>query len=148
MHYHILSFDKQEGKTTMKITDKRFWIFEGFTIIHAIAEAWVVDNMIYVVCIFAVCALSGIITWLLADGKDWITFGFTYEVVHVYCVSLLIWIAELINFSLNSNEVHLLGVNAFFVFISVFIIITAVPSFVLAFVGYELFRVNEIESGE
>lgn len=78
----------------MKPKDKRFWIFESFTLLYAIGlmvlaivfwgKTVTIDLSLFVV---GLCLASGIITWLVADGKHWFIFGLIYEVIFLFLIN-------------------------------------------------------------
>ncbi len=66
----------------MKLTDKRFWKFEAFTFLYAIGLILLVgflfdkpipfERTVYFSSLFL---LSGLVAWLVANGKHWFVFG-------------------------------------------------------------------------
>ena len=74
----------------MKLTDKRFWIFEAFTIIYAgllmlleliiFGKSLTGEIMLFII---AWCCITGSITWPFANGKHWFVFGLIYEALFI-----------------------------------------------------------------
>lgn len=135
----------------MKLTDKRLWIFEGYTILYSILLMFllcVVSGKPYMLdaqlLLTVFCAISGLITWFIAYGKHWVVFGLIYEVVFITVISIFFWVYCSIISSVD--EITLM---MFFYFIPIIAIITVFSSVALAFFGYHLInkksRDNEID---
>lgn len=124
----------------MKLIDKRFWIFEGYTILYSIllmSLLCVVSGKPYMLdaqlLLTVICATSGLIAWLIANGKYWVVFGLIYEVVFITVISIFFWIYCCIISSVD--EITLM---MFFSFIPIIAIITVFPSVALSFFGYHI----------
>ena len=93
----------------MKLTDKRFWIFEAFTFLYAIGLILLVgflfdkpipfERTVYFSSLFL---LSGLVAWLVANGKHWFVFGIVYEIIFMILWALMLAVAHYIEYdSLN-----------------------------------------------
>lgn len=133
----------------MRLTDKRFWIFECSTVVYATVlllivyifwgKPWTFTILPSVIVFSGVC---GCITWLLANGKHWAVYGIIYEAVQLSVGSILFWMKYVMN---RHGEVDEIDVMIFLYSIFVFVIITIFPTFALAFFGYKLFQKREKE---
>lgn len=128
----------------MRLTDKRFWIFEGFTIVYAVVLLLIVyigwDKsyvFVYLPSMILLCGMCGFFTCLLSNRRHWFVFGLIYEAVLLCVSSVLFWMHRL--FAFNS-EVDSIDVNSFFLCILFIFAISIIPTFVLAFFGYKLFQ--------
>ncbi|GFI66786.1 hypothetical protein IMSAG192_00308 [Muribaculaceae bacterium] len=87
----------------MKLTDKRFWIFEGFCILYSVLLMEIVDLLFgssmlgFKLIIIGSCMISGLMTWLMADGKHWAIFGIIYEAVFLLIISAIFWVSFFIS---------------------------------------------------
>lgn len=128
----------------MKLTDKRFWIFEAFTIIYAgllmlleliiFGKSLTGEIMLFII---AWCCITGSITWPFANGKHWFVFGLIYEALFI-----ILLFAYLIIDGLIHGLMDWIYLPLCFAFIFTIAIICLIPSIVLAFVGYHLFNRN------
>lgn len=133
-----------ENRGVMKLIDKRFWIFEAFTLLYAVG-LMLLGYLIYgnssvmgfQLLIVSLCCMSGLVTWLIANGKHWLLFGLVYECVLLFLISVCLWLLT------DPKEPSL----DFYMFIGTAImtiaIYTIIPSFILAFCGYRLFQSKE-----
>lgn len=133
----------------MKLTDKRFWLFEVYTILYSILLMFllcVVSGKPYMLdaqlLLTSFCVTSGLITWLIANGKYWVIFGLIYEVVFITVISIFFWVYCSIISSVD--EITLM---MFFYFILIIAIISVFSSVVLAFFGYHLINKKGKDNG-
>jgi len=133
----------------MKLTDKRFWIFEGFTIVYAVVLLLIVyigwDKsyvFVYLPSMILLCGMCGFFTWLLSNRRHWFVFGLIYEAVLLCVSSVLFWMHRLFAFA---GEVDSIDVNIFFLCVLFIFAISIIPTFVLAFFGYKLFQKRDEE---
>ena len=127
----------------MKPADKRFWIFEGFTLLYAIAlmildfMAWGHSAAGTLFFFVGSCCTSGWVTFLIANGKHWLVFGLVYEVIYL----LLLFMYLLADGWMSGyfDEEYL---DMCLAFIYPIAIVSLFPSLALAFVGYHLFNEN------
>ena len=126
----------------MKLTDKRFWIFEAFTIIYA-GLLMLLELIIFgkpltgeiMLFIIAWCCITGAITWPFANGKHWFVLGLIYEVLFIILLSAYLMID-----GLNSGLLDRIGFEMCVAFVFPIAIVCFIPSMILAFVGYHLFN--------
>lgn len=132
-----------------KLADKRFWIFEAFTILYAIGlmglgyMVWGNSSVIeFQLFILSLCCISGLITWVIANRKHWFILGLVYEAIFLLLISICLWIEAMT----SNNTVNVLfDIDLFSAFVLVILLIAAVsfvPSIVLAFIYYHLFNMN------
>lgn len=87
----------------MRLTDKRFLIFEGFCILYSVLLMEIVDLLFgssmlgFKLIIVGSCMISGLMTWLMADGKHWAVFGIIYEVISLLILSAIFWVSFFIS---------------------------------------------------
>ncbi len=131
----------------MWLKDKRFWIFEGFTMLYVILLSilghliWgkTTTSIEFILSLVGVCAGSGFITWILANRKHWLLFGLIYEGVFLLIISCVFLIATIINHRAVFNDLWL-DVWIFIVYIITIGAFTIIPTLILAFIGYKLFQ--------
>lgn len=130
----------------MKLTDKRFLIFEASTLLYAIVlmalgcMVWSKTATIELGLILGcLCLVSGLMTWLIANGKHWFVFGLVYEVVLLclIAVSCVIGAAETDGTVFND---FWLDVGILLAFIFSIGVASFLPTMALAFLGYHLFH--------
>ena len=133
----------------MKLTDKRLWIFEGYTILYSILLMFllcVVSGKPYMLdaqlLLTVFCAISGLITWLIANGKYWVIFGLIYEVVFITVITIFFWV-----YCSIIGSVDEIALMIFFSFIPIIAIITVFPSVALAFFGYHIINKKGKDNG-
>lgn len=132
----------------MKLTDKRFWIFEAYTLLYAIGltllgcVVWgktaTIELGLFLAC---VCLISGLITWLIANGKHWFVFGLVYEVVFLCLIAAFCVIVAVVTSGTIFNDFWL-DVGILLVFIFTIGVVSLLPTIALAFFGYHIFRKN------
>lgn len=132
----------------MKLTDIRFWIFEASTILYAIGltvlgcVVWgktaTIELGLFLVCL---CFISGLITWLIANGKHWFVLGLVYEVVFLCLIAAFCVIAAVVTNGTIFNDFWL-DVGILLVFIFTIGVVSLLPTIALAFFGYHIFRKN------
>ena len=128
----------------MKLTDKRFWIFEAFTIIYA-GLLMLLELIIFgksltgeiILFIIAWCYITGAITWPFANGKHWFVFGLIYEALFI-----ILLFAYLIIDGVISGLLDWIVFEMCVAFVLPIAIVCLIPSMILAFVGYHLFNKN------
>ena len=128
----------------MKPTDKRFWIFEAFTIIYA-GLLMLLELIIFgkpltgeiMLFIIAWCCITGAITWPFANRKHWFVFGLIYEVIFIILLSAYLMID-----GLNRGLLDWIDFEMCVAFVLPIAIVCFIPSMILAFVGYHLFNKN------
>ena len=135
----------------MKLTDKRFWKFEAFTFLYAIGLILLVgflfdkpipfERTVYFSSLFL---LSGLVAWLVANGKHWFVFGIVYEIIFMILWALMLAVAHYIEYdSLNhAIEDGIIDACVFVYLLVVPAIVMFIPSLVLAFFGYHLINKN------
>jgi hypothetical protein len=137
---------EERGKE-MWLKDKRFWIFEGFTILYTILLCFL-GQLIWnktttsiedVLLLVGICAGSGFITYILASKKHWFLFGLIYEGVFLSIISCIILTDAIINHRTVFNDLWL-DVGIYFVYIITIGAFTIIPTLILAFIGYKLFQ--------
>ena len=128
----------------MKLTDKRYWIFEAFTIIYAglliLLELIIFGKSLtgeIILFIIAWCCITGSITWPFANGKHWFVFGLIYEALFIFLL-----FAYLIVDGVISGLLDWFGFEMYVAFVLPIAIVCFIPSMILAFVGYHLFNKN------
>ena len=129
----------------MKLTDKRFWKFEGFTILYAgvlmLLELTIFGkSLTSEIVLFTIgwCCITSAITWPFANGKHWFAFGLIYEVIFILLLFAYLMIDGLIRGLLNWIDYLEMCV----VFVFLIAVVCFIPSMILAFVGYHLFNKN------
>lgn len=130
----------------MKLTDKRFWIFEVSTLLYAIGltalgcVVWektaTIELGLFLTC---VCLISGLITWLIANGKHWFVFGLVYEVVFLCLIAAFCVIVAVVTSGTIFNDFWL-DIGILLVFIFTIGVVSLLPAIALAFFGYHIFR--------
>lgn len=131
----------------MKLTDKRFWIFEGFTIVYAIVLLLLVIALsgksfsLDILFIFVgVSCISGIITWLLGNGKHWFAFGLIHEGVMLFIIVTFLWIS-----AIAYNQFDSIAISIILYTMTTFVAISIIPTLALANLGYGLFQKREMK---
>lgn len=131
----------------MKLTDKRFWKFEAFTFLYAIGLILLVgllfdksipfERTVYFSSLFL---MSGLVAWLVANGKHWFVFGLVYEIIFMILWTLMLAVAYYIEYdSLNhAIEDGVIDAGLLVYLLVVPAIAMFIPSLVLAFFGYHL----------
>lgn len=129
----------------MKLSDTRFWIFEVSTLLYAIGltalgcVVWektaTIELGLFLAC---VCLISGLITWLIANGKHWFVFGLVYEVVFLCLIAAFCVIVAVVTSGTIFNDFWL-DIGILLVFIFTIGVASFLPTIALAFVGYYLF---------
>lgn len=129
----------------MELTDKRFWIFEGFTIVYAIALLMLVIALsgksfsVDFLLIFAGgSCMSGAITWLLGNGKHWLVFGLIHEGVMLFIIATSLWIS-----AIAYNQFDSIAISIIIYVMTAFVTISIIPTLALAYFGYGLFQKRE-----
>ncbi|WP_289740794.1 hypothetical protein [Muribaculum intestinale] len=139
----------------MKLTDKRFWIFEGFCILYSILLMEIVDWLFgssmlgFKLIIACMCLISGLMTWLMADGKHWTVFGIIYEAVFLLIISAIFWVSFFISTPLYTwifKETYA-DIELFGYLILTIGTFTFLPTLGLAFFDYQLFRRDKDKNG-
>ena len=130
------------------LRDKRFWIFELFTLFYAMGltalgcVVWgktsSIELGIFLVCLCFMCSL---LTWLIANGRHWFVFVLVYEAVFICLIAAFCVIVALITGDSVFNDLWL-DVAILFAFIISIGAVSLLPTMVLAFLGYQLFRKN------
>ena len=132
----------------MRLTDKRFLIFEGFCILYSVLLMEIVDLLFgssmlgFKLIIACMCLISGLMTWLMAYGKRWAIFGIIYEVISLLILSAIFWVSFFISTPLYTwffKETYA-DIGLFGYLILTIGTFTLLPTFGLAFFGYQLFR--------
>lgn len=132
----------------MRLTDKRFLIFEGFCILYSVLLTEIVDLLFgssmlgFKLIIAGSCLISGLMTWLMADGKHWAVFGIIYEAIFLLIISAIFWVSFFISTPLYTwffKETYA-DIGLFGYLILTIGTFTLLPTFGLAFFGYQLFR--------
>ena len=123
----------------MKLTDKRFWKFEAFTILYAGVL------MLLELTIFGKSLTSEIVLFTIgwccitsANGKHWFAFGLIYEAIFIILLFAYLMIDGLIRGLLD--WIDYLEMCVAFVF--PIAVVCFIPSMILAFVGYHTFNKN------
>lgn len=129
----------------MKLIDKRLGLFEIFTLLYAIGltalgcVVWdktaTIELGLFLAC---VCLISGLITWLIANGKHWFVFGLVYEVVFLCLIAAFCVIVAVVTNGTIFNDFWL-DIGILLVFIFTIGVASFLPTIALAFVGYYLF---------
>lgn len=89
--------------------------------------------------VIGVSCISGLITWLLGNGKHWVIFGLIYEGVFLFVMLALLLI--LVEFTKESDSGNIfLDVYIFTGTIIMIMVISIIPTLALAFFGYRLFQ--------
>lgn len=139
----------------MRLTDKRFLIFEGFCILYSVLLMEIVDLLFgssmlgFKLIIVGSCMISGLMTWLMAYGKRWAIFGIIYEVISLLILSAIFWVSFFISTPLYawiSKETYA-DIELFGYLILTIGTFTLLPTFGLAFFGYQLFRRDKDKNG-
>jgi len=130
----------------MKLSDTRFWIFEVSTLLYAIGltalgcVVWektaTIELGLFLAC---VCLISGLITWLIANGKHWFVFVLVYEVVFLCLIAAFCVIVAVVTSGTIFNDFWL-DIGILLVFIFTIGIVSLLPTIALAFFGYHIFR--------
>lgn len=93
--------------------------------------------------------ISGLMTWLMADGKHWAVFGIIYEVISLLILSAIFWVSFFISTPLYAwifKETYA-DIELFGYLILTIGTFTLLPTFGLAFFGYQLFRRDKDKNG-
>ncbi len=129
----------------MKLTDKRFWKFEAFTILYAgvlmLLELTIFGkSLTSEIVLFTIgwCCITNAITWLFANEKHWFAFGLIYEAIFIILLFAYLMIDGLIRGLLD--WIDYLEMCVAFVF--PIAVVCFIPSMILAFVGYHTFNKN------
>lgn len=129
----------------MKLTDKRFWKFEAFTILYAgvlmLLELTIFGkSLTSEIVLFTIgwCCITSAITWLFANEKHWFAFGLIYETIFIILLFAYLMIDGLIRGLLD--WIDYLEMCVAFVF--PIAVVCFIPSMILAFVGYHTFNKN------
>ncbi|WP_279093402.1 hypothetical protein [Muribaculum intestinale] len=139
----------------MRLTDKRFLIFEGFCILYSVLLMEIVDLLFgssmlgFKLIIACMCLISGLMTWLMAYGKRWAIFGIIYEVISLLILSAIFWVSFFISTPLYAwifKETYA-DIELFGYLILTIGTFTLLPTFGLAFFGYQLFRRDKDKNG-
>lgn len=139
----------------MRLTDKRFWRFEGFCILYSVLLMEIVDLLFgssmlgFKLIIVGSCLISGLMTWLMADGKHWAVFGIIYEAVFLLIISAIFWVSFFISTPLYTwffKETYA-DIGLFGYLILTIGTFTFLPTFGLAFFGYQLFHQDKDKNG-
>lgn len=139
----------------MRLTDKRFLIFEGFCILYSVLLMEIVDLLFgssmlgFKLIIACMCLISGLMTWLMADGKHWAVFGIIYEAVFLLIISAIFWVSFFISTPLYTwffKETYA-DIGLFGYLILTIGTFTFLPTLGLAFFGYQLFRRDKDKNG-
>lgn len=137
----------------MKAIKKRFWIFEAGVILYSLFLLLILDimfgyngfelRMIVVKIIFSlVCLMSGLITWLMMEGKHWILFAIIYDVILLSFFTLISWIILFADIPFDKwfvKETYI-GINEFYFVILMIGVCLIIPTLALSFFGYNIFR--------
>ncbi|MDE6264966.1 MAG: hypothetical protein K2M11_07460 [Paramuribaculum sp.] len=129
----------------MQLTDKRFMIFEVATIVYAIGLmliakcVWEKTPTIGILTfLIGFSLISGLITWIIANGKHWFVFGLTYEAIFLLLITLCMIFDAIIGGYSVFNDLYL-DILILFAFVFTIAVVCFIPSMILAFVGYHLF---------
>lgn len=129
----------------MKMTDKRFWIFEGFTIVYAIAMLMLVITLSgksfsvdFLLIFVGGSCISGAITWLLGNGKHWFVFGLIHEGFMLFMIVTSLWIS-----AIAYNQFDPIVISIILYAMTAFVAISIIPTLALAYFGYGLFQKRE-----
>ena len=129
----------------MKLTDKRFWKFEAFTILYAgvlmLLELTIFGkSLTSEIVLFTIgwCCITSAITWLFANGKHWFAYRLIYEAIFIILLFAYLMIDGLIRGLLD--WIDYLEMCVAFVF--PIAVVSLIPSMILAFVGYHTFNKN------
>lgn len=130
----------------MKLIDKRLGLFEIFTLLYAIGltalgcVVWdktaTIELGLFLAC---VCLISGLITWLIANGKHWFVFGLVYEVVFLCLIAAFCVIVAVVTNGTIFNDFWL-DIGILLVFIFTIGVVSLLPTIAFAFFGYHIFR--------
>lgn len=128
----------------MKLTDKRFWIFEVFTILYA-GVLMLLEMIIFgksltselVLFIIGWCCITSAVTWFIAKEKHWFAFGLIYEATLIVLLFTYLMINGLIRGLLDW-----ICIEMCVAFVFPIAVVCFVPSMILAFVGCALFNRN------
>ncbi|WP_290431222.1 hypothetical protein [Muribaculum intestinale] len=99
--------------------------------------------------IACMCLISGLMTWLMAYGKHWAIFGIIYEVISLLILSAIFWVSFFISTPLYAwifKETYA-DIELFGYLILTIGTFTLLPTFGLAFFGYQLFRRDKDKNG-
>lgn len=137
----------------MELRNKRFWIFEVFTLLYAIGLAalgcvvWDKTGTIELGLILeCLCLISGLITWLIANGNHWFVFGLVYEVVFLCLIAAFCVIVAVVTNGTIFTDFWL-DIGILLVFIFSIGVVSFLPTIELAFFGYHIFRRNKSTKG-
>lgn len=139
----------------MQLTEKRFWIFEAFTVLYAIGlsflahEVWSASPLMGEIlpAAIGISCISGLITWLTAKAKHWFYFAIIFEAVFLALFYALILIGAVINKATIFNDI-LLDITISVVFILTVGVVIFIPTLALAYIGYNLFKPNRPSDAE
>ncbi len=130
----------------MKLTDKRFGIFEASTLLYAIGltvlgcVVWgrtaTMELGLFLAC---VCLISGLITWFIVNGKHWFVFGLVYESVFLCLIAAFCVFEAIITSGTIFNDFWL-DICILLVFIFTIGVVSFLPTIALAFFGYQILR--------
>lgn len=137
----------KKNKWVMILNDKRFWIFEASTIVCSILVNSFVDliaseSVIEFKLMFTgLSCACGVITWLLANGKHWLLFGLIYEIVLLMTIWIFMAILSIGDFHNSSNNAMTMEDWHIIIAFNIGVIFfTLIPTLLLAFFGYQIFR--------
>lgn len=137
-----------------KLTNIRFWIFEAYVLLYAIGltrlgcVVWdktaTMELGLFVVCL---CLATGLITWLIANGKHWLFFGLIYEVIFIILIATITIIGALLTGYSFFND-FCLDLAILLAFIFAIAIVSFLPTLALAYLGYHIFHRNIENKGK
>lgn len=81
----------------MKLTDKRFWIFEGFVLLYGVVQLLIANYSVGDLYIseettlrpVGLLLLTGVITWLIATGRKWVVFALVFEAIYLVLTAFM-----------------------------------------------------------
>ncbi len=130
----------------MNLTYKRFWLFEASTLLYVIVlmvlecvvwgKTTTIESGLFLVC---VCLISGLLTWLIANGKHWFVFGLVYEAVFLCLIAAFCVFEAIITSGTIFNDFWL-DICILLVFIFTIGVVSFLPTIALAFFGYHILR--------
>lgn len=126
----------------MTLTDKRFWIFEAFTVLYAVVlmllELIIVGkSLTSEIALFIIgwSCITGAVAWPFANGKHWFAFGLIYEATLILLLFACLVTDGLIRGSFNGDDLIMCVA-----FVFPIVVLSFLPSIALAFVDYNLFK--------
>lgn len=142
----------------MKLTDKRFWIFEVSVLLFSVLVTFIIHTF-FGSCFrpymngrglmsdFAVPLLSGVLTWLVANGKSRIKFASIFGTIYLILITIMYSAIVLSNSDTSSVETDIYESFGIIVkMVAATGLSAIIPVILLSFIGYTVPKKNDESS--